>query len=591
MAHTFSHARYSAIFSYTFVGVGVIDSLQNMPKSRPSKLSIAYLGPQGSHCHEAAAYAFADTKLRAAASIQDAFEQVARGRVAFAVVPFENIIEGPVNETLDLLWQHVPKVALCGMMVRPIEHALGALPAAKHISQVWSKDQALAQCSRYLQKHFANSERVATSSTSGAIEHIAARRLTSVAAIGSVNAIERYGLRVLDRNIGNIAHNKTRFAVLARADQIPDAFKRKANTTAVIVYPHRNRIGLLESIVDVISRRHGINMWAIHSRPDQHGLFRFFFELEGALGSERIQACLRTLADELNPEDVEIRALGSYARAAFVEAQLHTIGIVGGTGAMGQWFTRFFEAAGYKVLISGRRTPLTYEQCAKRSDVVLINVPIADTPKVIRKVAPFLRHGALIVDNTSIKGPAVAAMLRACRSDVEVLGMHTVFGPRVAALKGENVIFTPTERSRSRAKEFENIFYKHGARITHTSPEHHDKQMAFHQNLIHFTKAVLAELVASEFKSHDDMLRYASPNSRQELAVIARVLSGDSALYRQIQEHNAMGPAMVEHYAKLVERARRAIKRGDFSAFEHSLQKSAQRFDDSLVKSWLEHYE
>jgi len=59
--------------------------------------------------------------------------------------------------------------------------------------------------------------------------------------------------------------------------------------------------------------------------------------------------------------------------------------------------------------------------------------------------------------------------------------MHTVFGPAVDTLRQQNVIFTRTSASGELAREFESIFYKYGAKITYTTPEHHDKQMAFHQ--------------------------------------------------------------------------------------------------------------
>jgi len=68
---------------------------------------------------------------------------------------------------------------------------------------------------------------------------------------------------------------------------------------------------------------------------------------------------------------------------------------------MGGWFDQFFSTAGYTVLLSGRRTPLTYEQCITQSDVVIINVPIRNTVDVIQAVGRFFSSGQLITDNTS----------------------------------------------------------------------------------------------------------------------------------------------------------------------------------------------
>jgi len=80
-----------------------------------------------------------------------------------------------------------------------------------------------------------------------------------------------------------------------------------------------------------------------------------------------------------------------------------TVGIIGGTGQMGQWFKKFFEKNKYNILIASRKTKLKPEQCAAKCDVVIISVPIASTTKVIKEVAPYVRDSALLMDLTSLK--------------------------------------------------------------------------------------------------------------------------------------------------------------------------------------------
>ena len=152
------------------------------------------------------------------------------------------------------------------------------------------------------------------------------------------------------------------------------------------------------------------------------------------------------------------------------------------------------------------------------------------------------RPGQLIADNTSIKTQPVEAMLAAVPEGVEVLGMHTIFGPRVESLRHQNIVFTRTPASGPRAKEFEDVFYKHGATITYTTPQYHDKQMAFHQNLEHFTKVALAQVLHTHFSDPTEMDRYSSPNSRTSLAVMGRILRADPDLYSEIQSYNLQGP-------------------------------------------------
>ena len=240
------------------------------------------------------------------------------------------------------------------------------------------------------------------------------------------------------------------------------------------------------------------------------------------------------------------------------------------------------------MLISGRRTPLTYQRCIEQSDVVIINVPIRNTVDVIHDVGQHFRPGQLIADNTSIKTQPVEAMLAAVAEGVEVLGMHTIFGPRVESLRHQNIVFTRTAASGPRAKEFEDIFYKHGATITYTTPQYHDKQMAFHQNLEHFTKVVLAQVLHSHFSDPTEMDRYSSPNSRTSLAIMGRILRADPDLYGEIQSYNLQGPAMLKAYLDVVQNLVQAMTGGDIDAFARSMTSSATELGEDYLAEMLQ---
>ena len=255
---------------------------------------------------------------------------------------------------------------------------------------------------------------------------------------------------------------------------------------------------------------------------------------------------------------------------------------------MGKWFQRFFGTAGYTVLISGRRTELTYQQCIEQSDAVIINVPIKHTVEVIQAVGEFFRPGQLIADNTSIKTQPVAAMLAAVPPGVEVLGMHTVFGPAVENLRQQNVIFTRTAASGELTGEFESIFYKYGARITYTTPEYHDQQMAFHQNLEHFTKIVLAQVLRSHFGNPAEMDSYSSPNSRTSLITMGRILNADPDLYSEIQSYNLQGPTMIRAYLEAAQALGYALIEGNMHAFKDSMTTSATALGSAYLAELLE---
>jgi prephenate dehydrogenase len=547
-------------------------------------MTVGFLGPEGTYTDEAAKQLFPDTTRIAYPSIDAVFEAVAARAVSFGVVPIESLVQGPVTETLDNLFRYAGQVAIGEMLVLPIDHALGGLGRPDEVRRVLSKDQALQQCSAYLAHTYPQATLVETPSTTAAMEMIAREGWRDAAAIGNASAIQQYGLEILARGIGNPPQNKTKFAVLGDRYHAPTG----SDATSFVIYPHRDRIGLLQDILHLISRESGLNLSSIHSRPDTKGGFRFYMEVEGHLEDPAVAQCLAAMGRALASDDVEVRVFGTYPRRMFNEPRLHTIGVIGGTGQMGRWFRPFFDRAGYQVLISGRTTPLSYQQCIERSDAVIFNVPISHTVELIHKLGPYFRPGQLMVDNTSIKTQPVTAMLEAAPEGVEVLGMHTVFGPAVAELRRQNVVFTTTRRSGELAQEFEGIFYKYGATITHTTPEHHDRQMAFHQNLEHFTKVVLAEVLRAQFGAPEMMARYSSPNSRLSLITMGRVLQGDPGLYAEIQTQNLQGPGMIQEYLRVAGDIGRALMERDASRFAQAMSQCAETFGNDFLAHAVE---
>jgi prephenate dehydrogenase len=166
--------------------------------------------------------------------------------------------------------------------------------------------------------------------------------------------------------------------------------------------------------------------------------------------------------------------------------------------------------------------------------------------------------------------------------------MHTVFGPAVESLRHQNVIFTRTAASGELAREFESIFYKHGAKVTYTTPENHDKQMAFHQNLEHFTKVVLAQVLQAHFGNPAELDSYSSPNSRTSLITMGRILSADPELYGEIQSYNLQGPAMLRAYLDVAQALGQALIEGHMQAFKESMSTSAAALGPAYLAELLE---
>ena len=126
-----------------------------------------------------------------------------------------------------------------------------------------------------------------------------------MAAIGTREAAARYGLQVLDANIGADQTNTTRFAVFSRVPRQPQV----GDGRFLLFFTVRNQAGALSRAVDTIGRS-GFNLRALKSRPtkESNWSYYFFVEGEGNLQDESGQTMLR----ELGTVCETVRVLGSY---------------------------------------------------------------------------------------------------------------------------------------------------------------------------------------------------------------------------------------------------------------------------------------
>lgn len=217
-------------------------------------------------------------------------------------------------------------------------------------------------------------------------------------------------------------------------------------------------------------------------------------------------------------------------------------GIIGGTGKMGQLFVPVFERAGYEVLVSGRSSSLTSEDIARQCDLVIVSVPIRNTVRVIRRIAPLMKPGQLLCDFTSLKVKPVEAMLK---SAADVVGLHPMFGPTVRSLKSQTIIVCPARVEDASLQKLVAIFRSEGARCTITTPEEHDKMMAVVQGLTHYVTLCMADSIRRLGMDIEATREFTSPVYQIELSLIGRLLSQDPELYADILEENPYVPEVL----------------------------------------------
>ena len=265
-------------------------------------LRVAYLGPAGTFSEMAVLQQFGHSaEALACASIDEAFRAVETGDAQFAVVPVENSTEGVIGRTLDLLLATPLKI--CGEVVlRVHQNLMRKGKGLKNVKRVYSHQQSLAQCQKWLAQNLPGVERIAVASNAEAARLAAKEK--AACAVGPKLAAARYGLEVIAANIEDEASNRTRFAVLGALEPGPSGHD---GTSIVMSAP--NRPGAVHALLEPFAR-HGVSMSRLESRPTRVGKWEYYFYVD--LEGHRSEAPLAAALAELEKLAPFLKILGSY---------------------------------------------------------------------------------------------------------------------------------------------------------------------------------------------------------------------------------------------------------------------------------------
>ena len=127
---------------------------------------VSYLGPEGSYSSLAAKMLAPKAEQVACRSFYAAVEALLAGEVGCAVLPVENTLQGAVTQNLDLLYSHADLYAVCEYVLK-IEHRLIAKEGTQlsQVRRLYSHEQAILQCGRFISNYLPQAEIVYTDST------------------------------------------------------------------------------------------------------------------------------------------------------------------------------------------------------------------------------------------------------------------------------------------------------------------------------------------------------------------------------------------------------------------------------------------
>ncbi|NTW92698.1 MAG: prephenate dehydrogenase/arogenate dehydrogenase family protein [Methanoregulaceae archaeon] len=258
------------------------------------------------------------------------------------------------------------------------------------------------------------------------------------------------------------------------------------------------------------------------------------------------------------------------------------VGIIGGTGKMGGFFAGVFKRAGHDVLICGRNTRVTCRDLAQECHLVMVSVPIRDTVRVIREIAPLLTPSQVLCDLTSLKVAPVDTMME---SSASVIGLHPMFGPGVPSLRGQTIVVIPARCSDETLGSLITIFEREGAVITLSTPEEHDRVMSLVQGLTHFVTLMVADTMRRLSVSPRETSPYMSPVYQIEMGLVGRLLSQDPDLYGDMLRLNPFVKPVLGACGESLDEIREIILSDDAGAFREIFLKNTRNFGEYCARA------
>ncbi len=269
----------------------------------PAAPLVACQGIEGAYSQIACEKMFQAPNIMYFSTFESVFSAIDQGLCRYGILPLENSTAGSVNAIYDLMMKYDFSIIRSTRI--KVDHCLLANKGTTitDIKEVFSHEQALAQCSGFLTQ-LGNVKITPCDNTAAAAKMLFESGRKDAAALSSSACAELYGLDCLRKSVQDQVGNYTRFICISKQLEIyPGADK----TSVMLILPDKPG-----SLYHVLSGLYalGININKLESRPLPNSDFEFMFYFD--LATSIYSDAFRQMFDGLEETSTMIKYLGSY---------------------------------------------------------------------------------------------------------------------------------------------------------------------------------------------------------------------------------------------------------------------------------------
>src|SRR6478752_6926830 len=246
---------------------GILQQIRASARGIEQPARVAYLGPEGSFCHQMAlGYFGPGASFIESAIVEEVLEEVVRGRAAFAAFPFESSVEGLVQPSITAL-SHTDLVIVAERSLSAPQQLMSRAAAISDIEKVYATAATRASCSRFLDKELPRASVIDVRSP--VVAAALAAEEAHAAAIVPEPSGRAAGLSLLRDNVGDLPDVKLRYCVASRSGK----------DTTSLLFSVDDSAGALFDVLKHFAER-GINVKKLHSRPVPRESWNYVFYIE-----------------------------------------------------------------------------------------------------------------------------------------------------------------------------------------------------------------------------------------------------------------------------------------------------------------------
>ena len=178
----------------------------------------------------------------------------------------------------------------------------------------------------------------------------------------------------------------------------------------------------------------------------------------------------------------------------------------------------------------------------QNADLIFLSVPVGVMGEIAKKIAPFLKKGAIVTDTGSTKASVIRDVKPFFSKDIIFIPSHPLAGTEhsgpesgfASLFKNRYWIIIGTKNDHN-VKKVETIFNKIGAYVEFMDADYHDKILAITSHLPHLIAFTIVGTASDlEMDLKNDVIRFSATGFRD----FTRLASSDPTMWKDVFINN-----------------------------------------------------